>query len=186
MKSLYLKAILAGLLMTVTSLSHAGLITMEASYDSETAAEFSWNMTLDETDLNTQISDRVSLNSSGFDFIVSFNVIFNDSDGTRFSLNLDELKIFEVEMQYFHLDSMLFVADGTNQLPKVEVINFGYLGAAFASKGTEDGPSGRNRDTLTNDHDEFRLSSFKSIEVPEPSSILLLVFGIIGIALRKN
>jgi len=187
MKSLYFKTILTMMLMALSSLSIAGLITMEAKYDSITAAEFSWSMTLDEAGLNTQLGEPERLNSSWFDFVVSLNVVFKDHGGAMFFLNLDELKSFDVSMRYSHLDAMLFVADGTNQKSKVRDINFVSLSDAFLSKGTDGGVEGHNRGVLSNvDDDEFRLSSFKSVSVPEPSTLAIFMFGIIAIGLRRS
>ncbi len=186
MKSLYLKAIFAGLLMTVTSLSYAGLIKMEASYDSSSTATFSWDMTLDEADLNTQADNFQKLNSSFYDFIVSLNVIFTDSEGARFSLNLDELKAFDISMIYARINGKTFFADGANQRSKIDDINFSTFYNAFLSKGTDGGPIGRHLNVLINDDDdEFRLSSFKSVTVPEPSSLAIFALGIIGLLSRR-
>ena len=184
-----LKAALAGLALSVSSLANAGLIQMEAEYSSTSATQsFSWTMLLEEADLNTVNTRFQLLSSPQYAFIVALDMLYIDSTGSSFSLNLSELKTAGVRMLYNHSP---FLADGTNQRHKISDINFSgtnELATAFESKGALNGIYGIGRNTLGDSarNVSFALTSFKSTtSVPEPSTIAIFALGIMGLASRR-
>lgn len=184
-----LKAALAGLVLSVSSLANAGLIQMEAEYSSTSATQsFSWTMLLEEADLNTVQNSFELLSSPQYAFIVALDMLYIDSTGSSFSLNLNELKTAGVRMVYNHSP---FLADGTNQRHKINDINFvglPELATAFESKGAQNGIYGVRPNTLADRAGtvSFALTSFKSTtSVPEPSTLAIFALGIMGLASRR-
>jgi hypothetical protein len=185
-----LKATFVGLILSVSGLANAGLIHMQAEYNSSTAAAFSWDMWLDEADLNRNSSFN-TLSSSTYDFIDSLNMKYTNTAGIDYHLNLSELKAFGVRMIYSHNAATPFLADGTNQRSKIFDINFvdiNQIGSAFISKGATQGPYGWRSNSLrvNGTSENFDLISFKSVtDVPEPSTLAIFALGMIGLASRR-
>jgi len=103
-----------------------------------------------------------SLSYAGFfiyDFIISLNVFFTDSEGDKFSLNYDEIKFSNISMIYSRINGQTYIADGTHQASKIDDINFSSFSNAFLLKGTDGGPTDRHPNYLINDGDGFRLTS---------------------------
>ena len=212
MKFKFLNAILASLILCVSTSANAGLITI-TSYDIENATTSGWggwnhtyngNINITGTNLADYTNGSGTLNDGIIGSYVNDNQLFNTADNAEITLYLDG---------YYSIDSIkLFGGSNPNALPGgIETIDvfFGGITSTLAhvAFGVDDffSTTGSNLNGITtnmikifnvpsgNCCGAYNITEIEVIgdlknapeQVPEPYTLAIFALGIIGLASRR-